>query len=126
MTRRVRQLNQYFPTINFPVLLRIIGLLLVIESVFLLVPLATCLIYGENDWKSFLITFCVTAVTGGAMAFTIHPSTPSMGKREGFLLTALIWILFSGFGMLPFILMEDRPLSVSDSFFEAMSGFTTT
>ncbi|WP_302574863.1 TrkH family potassium uptake protein [uncultured Duncaniella sp.] len=126
MGRRVRQLNQYFTTINFPVLLRIIGLLLIIESVFLLIPLTTCLIYGENDWRCFLIAFGVTAITGGAMAFTIHPSTPSMGKREGFLLTALVWVFFSAFGMLPFMFMENQPLSVSDAFFEAMSGFTTT
>lgn len=48
-----------------------------------------------------------------------------MGKREGFLLTASVWVVFSVFGMIPFIIC-DTPLSVSDAFFEAMSGFTTT
>lgn len=102
------------------------GLLLIIEAVFLLVPLGTCLIYGESDWRAFLITFAITLATGSVMTFTIHPSSPSMGKREGFLLTAMVWVFFSTFGMLPFILMSDRPLCVSDAFFEAMSGFTTT
>ncbi len=126
MRRSVRQLNQYFPMINFPVLLRIIGLLLVIESVFLLFPLATCLYYGESDWEGFALTFGITAVTGSLMAFCIKPTSSSMGKREGFLLTALVWVFFSCFGMLPFMLMNTQPLSVSDAFFEAMSGFTTT
>ena len=123
MRRSVHNLRSYFPVINIPVLLRIMGLLLVIEAAFLLVPLATCLIYGESDWKAFLITFAVTLATGSVMAFAIHPTSPSMGKREGFLLTAMVWVFFSTFGMLPFMLMTDRPLSVSDAFFEAMSGF---
>jgi trk system potassium uptake protein TrkH len=38
---------------------------------------------------------------------------------------AVVWIVFSAFGMLPFLLC-DHPLTVSESFFEAMSGFTTT
>ena len=83
MRRSVHNLRSYFPVINIPVLLRIMGLLLVIEAAFLLVPLATCLIYGESDWKAFLITFAVTLATGSVMAFAIHPTSPSMGKRDG-------------------------------------------
>lgn len=126
MRRPLHNLRTYFPIINIPVLLRIMGLLLIIEAIFLLVPLATCLIYGESDWRAFLLTFAITLATGSVMAFAIQPSSPSMGKREGFLLTAMVWVFFSTFGMLPFMLMSEQPLSVSDAFFEAMSGFTTT
>lgn len=49
-----------------------------------------------------------------------------MGKREGFLLTASVWIVFSAFGMLPMIFSPFAHMSVTDAFFEAMSGFTTT
>lgn len=118
---------RYRPTvINFPVILRIIGLLLIIEGLFLSVPLATALVYHENDWMCFLLTMVVTTVAGTIMTFGIRPRNPRMGKREGFLLTALIWVFFSIFGMIPFIFMEKQPMSVSDAFFEAMSGFTTT
>lgn len=107
-------------------LLRIIGLLLMIEAAFLLIPMATSIIYGERDWLCFMVTIIVTLVAGAIMTFCIRPRSPRMGKREGFLLTALIWIFFSAFGMIPFMFMENHPLSVSDAFFEAMSGFTTT
>ncbi len=118
---------RYRPTaINFPMIFRIIGLLLIIEGLFLTVPLATSLVYHETDWMCFLLTMVVTTVAGTIMTFGIRPRNPRMGKREGFLLTALIWIFFSIFGMIPFILMEKQPMSVSDAFFEAMSGFTTT
>lgn len=112
--------------INMPVILRIIGLLLIIEGFFLAVPLATSLIYGESDWMCFLLTMLATMGVGAVMSFGIRPHNPRMGKREGFLLTALIWVFFSIFGMMPFIFMEEQPLSVSDAFFESMSGFTTT
>ncbi len=120
------RLRDYTSTINMPVILRIIGLLLMIEGAFILVPLVTCIVYGEHDWICFLVTLLVTVVAGAAMAFGIRPRNPRMGKREGFLLTALIWVFFSAFGMIPFIFMEHNPMSVSDAFFEAMSGFTTT
>lgn len=112
-------------SVNFPILFRMIGLLLLIEAGFLVVPLVTCLIYLESDWKAFAWSLAATVAAGSAMTFCIHPSSNSMGKREGFLLTSLVWIFFSIFGMIPFMLMKN-PMSVSDAFFEAMSGFTTT
>ena len=112
-------------TINYPQVARIIGWLLVIESLFLLLPLVTSLIYGEKDWIVFAITAASTAACGGLMALFIKPRSREMGKREGFLLTALVWVFFSAFGMMPFML-NDNPLSLADAYFEAMSGFTTT
>ena len=111
--------------INFPALTRIVGLLLLIESIFMLIPLITCLVYNENDYKAFLITILITSVVGGVMTIATRSSDKDMGKREGFLLTALTWVVFSIFGMLPFML-GDSKMSISDAFFEAMSGFTTT
>lgn len=110
--------------INFPALARVIGLLVVIEAAFMLIPLITSWIYGEADFKAFAISIGVTLAVGLIM-MCIRPSRTEMGKREGFLLTALTWVVFSGFGMIPF-LIGDSKMSVSDAFFEAMSGFTTT
>lgn len=106
-------------------LLRVVGWLLVIEAGFMLLPLAATLIYGEEDYRAFLISSAITASSGLLMTFGIKPRHSDMGKREGFLLTALVWIVFSVFGMLPFLLCA-TPMSISDSFFESMSGFTTT
>ncbi len=114
------------PRVNLPVLLRVIGYLLLIESAFLLLPLGTALWYREADWTAFLIAAVITFASGAGMSFGIKPSSSSLGKREGFLLTASVWVVFSLFGMIPFMLMQPRPLGVCDAFFEAMSGFTTT
>lgn len=110
---------------NAPMLLRVIGWLLMIEALFMLFPTAACVCYGESDWLPFLLTSLGTGLTGYALARFIRVGHPHMGKRDGFLLTASVWVVFSVFGMIPF-LFSSMPVSVSDAFFEAMSGFTTT
>ena len=111
--------------INFPLLLRVAGWLLILETVFMMVPLGTCLYYGEADWLCFALTCGFTLLVGLCLTRLVRSSQNHMGKREGFLLTALVWVVFSIFGMLPFIFCT-TPISVTDAFFEAMSGFTTT
>lgn len=118
-------IRRLWPLVNFPAVLRIIGLLLIIEGCFLLIPLGVCFFYEEADLTGFGVATGATFAVGALMAFGIHPERTHMAKREGFLLTALVWVFFSAFGMIPFLLM-DEPLGVSDAFFEAMSGFTTT
>jgi len=113
------------PLINIHALLRVIGLLLTIEAAFMLFPIIACLIYGESDWLPFTCTCAGTGLIGAWLYFCIKPSHATMGKRDGFLLTASVWAVFSLFGMIPFI-FSSCPLSPSDAYFEAMSGFTTT
>lgn len=111
--------------INWPMLLRVAGWLMMIEAVFMLIPLATCLMNGESDWLPFACTAAGTGALGAMLSRRIRPAHHSMGKREGFLLTAMVWVVFSVFGMLPFMFCS-APISLSNAFFEAMSGFTTT
>ena len=91
--------------INFKVIFRILGMLLQIEAGFMLVPLAVCYIYSEfSEAVSFLISIGITAGCGILLMLFTKARDNAMGKREGILLTALTWVLFSLFGMLPFIL----------------------
>lgn len=111
--------------INLRMLMKIMGWLLLIEAAFLIVPVIVSLSYGESDWKYFLGTSLLTATCGLLLAKRSHPKTQYMGKRDGFLLTASVWVVFSLFGLLPFI-FGSLQLSFTNAFFEAMSGFTTT
>lgn len=110
--------------VNWKMLLRVVGWLLLIEGAFMSFPLVTTLLYRE-DYMPFLCGMILTLVCGLLATAGVKPTRFDMGKREGFLLTALVWVVFSFFGMIPFM-MCDSPLNVSDAFFEAMSGFTTT
>lgn len=113
------------PVINITAIGRMLGWLLLIEAAFMLIPLLTTLVYGEEDWLAFTVSIGATALAGLIAVSGFRPKVRSMGKREGFLLTAVVWVVFSLFGMLP-LLISSVPLSVSEAFFEAMSGFTTT
>ncbi len=112
--------------INIPITLRVLGLLLIIEALFMTLPLGVSLFYGEyGTTMAFLYTVAATAGVGVLMTFGIKPKSSSMRKREGFILTASIWVIFSLFGMMPFLITETLPDPV-DAFFETMAGFTTT
>jgi len=111
--------------INFRMLFRTMGLLVLFEAIFMMVPMCTALLYGGDDLMPFVVSITVTGVLGSLMLFGARPVRRDMGKREGFLLTALVWIVFSFCGMVPFMLCR-TPLNISDAFFESMSGFTTT
>lgn len=110
--------------INFRILFRIVGWLLIIESVFMLAPCIVGLCFGEHSGWHFLLCIAITGGCGLGL-FSLKPKTKDMGKREAIILTGLTWVILSAYGMLPFLLCGTH-LSVTDAFFETMSGFTTT
>ena len=118
-----KHINQ---NINFAIVMRMQGWLLLIEAAFMLFPLVISWIYEEQtSLMAFIYSTAITAGAGAAMAFGIKPRNTSMHKREGLMLTAIIWVFFSLFGMLPY-LFSDTFNNVTDAFFETMAGFTTT
>ncbi|MBR6945239.1 MAG: TrkH family potassium uptake protein, partial [Prevotella sp.] len=118
--------HQYFDNaINLQMLCKVLGQLLLVETTFMILPLTVCLTYHEDDTWTFILVIAITAIAGTAMNFLSRPRTHILRRRDGLLLAAVAWIAFSLFGMLPFILCKTH-LNVSEAFFEAMSGFTTT
>ncbi len=111
--------------LRFSTVFRVLGWLLLIEALFLLIPFGVSLAYGEDDWWTFLTASAAAALSGGAAALSMKGCPTRLARLDAFLLTTLVWILFSAFGMIPFAL---GPLQadVASAFFETMSGFTTT
>ena len=79
------------------------GQLLLFEAAFLIIPLIICICNREQDWLPFLCTIGVTAVSGLALKFLVKPQSDNLGRKDGCLITCMVWIVFSLFGMLPFI-----------------------
>jgi trk system potassium uptake protein TrkH len=111
--------------LNSRFIVLVLGLLLVVEGVFMLLSAGVALLYGEYDLPYHLISGLICIVLGGITGFLLHKAPKNIGKREGYLIVALVWIVFSFFGLLPFWLSGAIP-SYTDAFFETMSGFTTT
>lgn len=110
--------------INVRMLLRVIGWLLLTEALFMIVPCVVSVLNSESNFWKFLLCMGVTAACGAGMV-SLKPKSREMGKREAILLTGMIWVILSFFGMTPFLLCGTHE-SVTDAFFETMSGFTTT
>lgn len=102
----------------------ILGYVLKIESVLLIPPIITGLIYGEKQAMSYVIVALVCAGLGFLMTIK-KPEDTVFYLKEGCVTTALSWIFMSFFGALPFMLTGEIPHFV-DAFFETVSGFTTT
>ena len=113
------------PKINFRVILKFIGILLCMESIFLLISFFVALFYDDGDATAFMQSTLITAVTGGILFYFFKSCRNEVGKRESYLIVTSIWFFFTLFGMLPFCFMPN-PLSLTDAFFETVSGLTTT
>lgn len=100
--------------------------LLLIEAALLLVPTIVALIYRE-DLEVFLsigATMFILVILGG-LGSAFKPKDVHIYTKEGVLIVALCWILWSFFGALPFVFSGQIP-NLIDAFFEVSSGFTTT
>ncbi len=102
----------------------VLGKMLGVEALVLLIPAAVSLMYQQNDYKSFLIT---SVILGGIYLLIGRkkPKQSTIYGKEGLVIVAVAWILWSVFGALPFVLSGSIP-SFIDAFFETVSGFTTT
>ena len=112
-------------TFNTRMVFRTMGALLLIESVFMALALGVSLWYGEADSGVFLLSTIITLLAG-IMGLLIGRGAESrMGEREGYVIVAMVWVVFSAFGLLPYYLSGQTP-TLTDAWFESMSGFTTT
>ena len=109
---------------HFARVIHVLGLLLVFLSLAMLLPLPFSYYYGEGDLLAFVFSAAITAVAG-IIAITATRLDRDLQPREGFAIVTFGWIALSAFGSLPFLLSGAIP-SVTDAFFETMSGFTTT
>ena len=108
---------------NYRMIARILGMVLLILAALLVLPLIAGLCYGENV-LNFAVTIAAAAALGGIFML-FKPKNRDIYAREGFTAGGLAWILMSLIGALPFVISGDIP-SYVDALFETVSGFTTT
>ena len=109
---------------NYKTVFFAIGVLLIILGAFMLIPFFVQFIYDEKN-SIFLSSASVTAFIGILLVLTNLEENRKLNLQQAFLLTTLSWLSIAIFGCIPFLL-SDLNLSFVDSFFESMSGITTT
>ncbi len=103
----------------------LVGRMVVLFALLMLVPLAFALVQRDAAQRAFLVGTGVTLLAGGLMSLATRRFRRELQARDGFVLVALTWLLLPAFGAVP-LLLALPGLSVTDAYFEAMSGFTAT
>lgn len=112
-------------TFNWRIVFKTLGALQLIEAGFMLLPTLASWWYGDSDVREWLIS-SAAAWIGGLLGLLFgRRAERKVGEREGYVIVAMVWIVFSVFGMLPFYL-SGALTSITDCWFETMAGFTTT
>ena len=109
---------------NYKMVLKVLGNVLLYELLLLIIPLAVALYYGDGDAMGFLFTI-ILMVPLAMLLRKIKVRDNEMYAKEGFLTVGLSWLVISAFGAIPFVISGAIP-SYIDAFFEMVSGFTTT
>ena len=111
--------------VNFRIINKIIGSLLFLETFFMGWCLAIAYGLHEDDALAFLLSMLLTFGCGFVFLYFGRGAETTLGRRDAYVVVTATWIIFSFFGMFPFLIHGSIPLLV-DAYFETMSGFTTT
>ena len=109
---------------NYKTVFFTLGILQIILGVSMFIPIIAQFAYSEID-SSFFGASIVTIIFGTLFFLSNLDHDKKLNLQQAFLLTALSWLSIAIFGSLPFI-FSTIELSVTDAFFESMSGITTT
>ena len=109
---------------NLTAILRIMGLLLLFNSGFMLLCLPFAIYYKEPIIP-ILASAVITFIFGFIMFKNHGKNSKELSKKDGYLIVTLGWITMSLFGTLPYLISGEIP-SFTNAFFETVSGFTTT
>ncbi len=114
------------PIIEFNRVSFVIGILLLVLTLFMFPPAITDVIASNPDWKVFAGSAFVTGFIGMMLVMMSRGRwSNEVSLREGFILTVASWVVLATFAAMPFVFLG-RGLSLIDAWFEAVSGLTTT
>ena len=111
---------------NFPIVQRILGLLLMMFSLTMLPPILIGLLFGGGEWLAFVEGFGITLAAGLLCWLPVRKQRRELRLRDGFLVVASFWTVLGTAGAAPLYFADSLNLSFTDAVFESMSGLTTT
>ena len=111
--------------VNWRIITKIIGSLLFIEAFFMGCCMVMALSFHEDDMMAFMTSTMLTFSGAFIFLFFGREAENSLSRRDAYVVVTLTWVVFSFFGMFPF-LIHGTMSSITDAYFETMSGFSTT
>ncbi|RDH82843.1 MAG: potassium transporter [endosymbiont of Galathealinum brachiosum] len=92
----------------------------------LIPPVIIDFIYQENAADAFFTSYLSLLAVGFVLWLPVKNSKKDLRLRDGFIVVVLFWFILSVSGTLPLLLYEQLDISITDAFFESVSGLTTT
>jgi trk system potassium uptake protein TrkH len=111
---------------NWTVVQRILGLLLMVFSLTMLPPIICSAIFQDGSWLPFVEGFALTLFSGLVVWFPVRRSKRDLRLRDGFVVVAAFWTVLGTFGAAPLFMADALSMTLTDAIFESMSGLTTT
>lgn len=111
--------------INLKIIYKVFGNLLILEVLLLLLCVGVGIWYKESNLGTFIWPAVTTFLMAIGLKYAGRHAENRMGRRDGYLIVSMCWVVFSLVGMLPFLIGGYTP-RIAAAFFESMSGFTTT
>lgn len=109
---------------NHRIVLNNIGKLIRLEGMLLILPTLIGVFLQEKEFLALAVT-AGSSIIVGTLLSSIKPKNTRIRAKEGFVITALVWLIFSIIGAIPFYATGNIK-SFTDAIFETASGFTTT
>ncbi|WP_294615065.1 TrkH family potassium uptake protein [uncultured Gilliamella sp.] len=107
-------------------IIRIVGLLITLLSVFMLIPALIALIYRDGAGAIFVRSFIAALILGCLLWLPNRHHHHELSTREGFFIVVLFWVVLGTIGAFPFIFDHHINLNLTTAFFESFSSLTTT
>ncbi len=112
--------------LNLNIVANLLGILLMINGIFMLLCIPVSLYYQEGGLYPLLFSSLISGAVGVSLWLSNRRSkNNTLGKREGYLIVTLGWLVMSLTGTLPYLLSDSIP-NFTNAFFETISGYTTT
>ncbi len=101
------------------------GVLLAGLAVAMIVPALIDAAAGDSDWTGHLTAAAISLFVGVALMLATRGGSAKLSLRQAFLFAVVSWLAFAAIGALP-LHFSRLGLSLTDAFFESMSGITST
>ena len=110
---------------NWRIVFKTMGVLTTLEALFMVIPTMAAWWYHEPDLGAWIASSAIAWISSWWMLLLGRKAERRVGEREGYVIVAIVWVVYSLFGMMPFWLSGALP-TITDAWYETMAGFTTT
>ncbi len=109
---------------NFGIVIKVLGILLIIESILMVPSLIISIYTGGSDNLGFIVGIILSLVIGSLLSM-VKSEKKQISARDGLAIVSLGWALVSLIGAIP-IYFSEITITFIDAIFESVSGFTAT